>query len=425
VADDQPGADPGGRHGPVDDRDGRRGARRSASPHTAPGQIDVWSTVLEFLSGRTSRLTVSAVALTAVVGGTVAYANSDKQITLTVDGQSRTVEADADTVQALLASENIAVNARDIVAPAPGTELQDGQEVVVRLARPLTVSVDGKETTYWTTERTVSGALTALGIRADGARLSASRSLPLGRQGLDLAIVTPKNVTLKADGKARSLTTTAGTVADLLGERKLTVRSADVLSVSRGARVTDGLVVALTRVDRKRAAENEAVGFTTRTTTTDSLYKGERKVVTEGRAGLRRAVYRLTYVDGSLFNRRLATATVTRAPVAEVVQVGTKPRPVTPKTSRTKVRSGGGGSVAGVDGLNWAALARCESSGNPRAVNPNGHYGLYQFSLSTWRSVGGSGNPIDASSAEQTYRAKLLYKKAGAGQWSCGRHLFD
>jgi soluble lytic murein transglycosylase-like protein len=86
---------------------------------------------------------------------------------------------------------------------------------------------------------------------------------------------------------------------------------------------------------------------------------------------------------------------------------------------------GGGGSVAGADGLNWAALAQCESSGNPRAVNPNGHYGLYQFSLSTWRSVGGSGNPIDASPAEQTYRAKVLYKKAGAGQWSCGHHLFD
>jgi len=377
--------------------------------------------VLEFLSGRTSRLTVSAVALTAVVGGTVAYANSDKQITLTVDGQSRTVEADADTVQALLAGEGIAVNARDIVAPAPGTELQDGQEVVVRLARPLTVSVDGKETTYWTTERTVSGALTALGIRADGARLSASRSLPLGRQGLDLAIVTPKSVMVKADGKASAVTTTAGTVADLLGERALTLRSSDKLSVSRGARVTDGLVVAITRVDRKKATAEEKVGFSTLTQTTSSLYKGQRKVVTEGRTGLRRAVYDLTYVDGKLSKRRLATATVTRAPVARVVQVGTKARPAAPRAAR----SGGGGSVAGVDGLNWASLARCESGGNPRAVNPNGHYGLYQFSLSTWRSVGGSGNPINASSAEQTYRAKLLYKKAGAGQWSCGRHLFD
>jgi soluble lytic murein transglycosylase-like protein len=70
-------------------------------------------------------------------------------------------------------------------------------------------------------------------------------------------------------------------------------------------------------------------------------------------------------------------------------------------------------------------LAKCESGGNPRAVNSAGYYGLYQFSLSTWHSVGGSGNPIDASPAEQLMRAKILYQKGGAGQWGCGRHLFD
>jgi hypothetical protein len=31
-----------------------------------------------------------------------------------------------------------------------------------------------------------------------------------------------------------------------------------------------------------------------------------------------------------------------------------------------------------VSRLNWRALARCESGGNPRAVNPAGYYGLYQ-----------------------------------------------
>ena len=81
--------------------------------------------------------------------------------------------------------------------------------------------------------------------------------------------------------------------------------------------------------------------------------------------------------------------------------------------------------TATADGLNWAALAKCESGGNPRAVNPAGYYGLYQFSLSTWHSVGGAGNPIDASPAEQTARAQALYARGGASQWGCGRHLSD
>lgn len=79
-----------------------------------------------------------------------------------------------------------------------------------------------------------------------------------------------------------------------------------------------------------------------------------------------------------------------------------------------------------VTGLNWAALARCESGGNPHAVNPAGYYGLYQFSRSTWRSVGGHGLPSQASRQEQTVRAEILYRRSGSGPWpACGHHLFD
>ncbi|MBD3913594.1 transglycosylase family protein [Nocardioides hwasunensis] len=81
-------------------------------------------------------------------------------------------------------------------------------------------------------------------------------------------------------------------------------------------------------------------------------------------------------------------------------------------------------SVPGADGLNWGALANCESGGNPQAVNAAGYYGLYQFDTGTWRSVGGSGLPTSASAAEQTYRAKLLYQQRGRSPWpTCGRLL--
>lgn len=64
-------------------------------------------------------------------------------------------------------------------------------------------------------------------------------------------------------------------------------------------------------------------------------------------------------------------------------------------------------------------IAQCESGGNPRAVNPNGHYGKYQFDLQTWASVGGSGNPINASEAEQDRRAQILYSQRGGQPWAC------
>ena len=59
-----------------------------------------------------------------------------------------------------------------------------------------------------------------------------------------------------------------------------------------------------------------------------------------------------------------------------------------------------------------------ESGGNPRAVNPAGYYGLFQFSPSTWAAVGGTGNPADASVEEQWKRARILYTQYGAQHWS-------
>ena len=75
-------------------------------------------------------------------------------------------------------------------------------------------------------------------------------------------------------------------------------------------------------------------------------------------------------------------------------------------------------------GVNWDGLAYCESTNNPKAVNnPAGFlstYGLFQFDLPTWQSVGGSGNPGDASPEEQLQRAKVLYKQRGLEPWLCG-----
>lgn len=72
----------------------------------------------------------------------------------------------------------------------------------------------------------------------------------------------------------------------------------------------------------------------------------------------------------------------------------------------------------------WRAVANCESSGNPRAVNPSNHQGLFQFDIPTWHSVGGRGEPINASPAEQFMRAKMLYAQRGSSPWpDCGRFL--
>ncbi len=72
---------------------------------------------------------------------------------------------------------------------------------------------------------------------------------------------------------------------------------------------------------------------------------------------------------------------------------------------------------------NLAAIAACESGGNPSAVGGGGQYrGGYQFSMSRGQSVGGTGDPAAASEAEQDARAAALYAQQGSSPWpNCGR----
>jgi soluble lytic murein transglycosylase-like protein len=77
----------------------------------------------------------------------------------------------------------------------------------------------------------------------------------------------------------------------------------------------------------------------------------------------------------------------------------------------------------GVSSATLAAIAQCESGGDPAAVSADGTYrGLYQFDEATWQSVAGTGDPAAASSAEQTMRAAMLYARSGSSPWPlCGQ----
>jgi peptidoglycan hydrolase-like protein with peptidoglycan-binding domain len=80
----------------------------------------------------------------------------------------------------------------------------------------------------------------------------------------------------------------------------------------------------------------------------------------------------------------------------------------------------GTGDVRGasVAGSQLEQIAACESGGDPTAVSADGSYrGKYQFSLETWRQMGGSGDPAAASEAEQDRRAAMLLEQAGPGSW--------
>lgn len=366
------------------------------------------------------RLIIGVAAFLAVLlgGGGAAVAAAHKSVEIDIDGKVHELGTFAGSVSGALDAVGFTPAPHDQVSPHPVDKLVDGANIVVRTAHQVEFDTDGEPVELWTTGRTAGDALADITARGHEVEFQVSRSSS-GRPELALPLVTDGEVIFKVDGESRT-ETYPGTVTltEALTGADITLNELDETVVTAQADGTP--VVTITRIVVEEKTTTEAVEFTTETRSNSGMYKDQKKVAQEGKDGERTIVTKITTVDGEVTEEEELSNEVTTKPVTRIVEVGTKTRPAPAPVSS----SGSGGGKAPTSGV-WAALAQCESGGNPSAVSPSGAYhGLYQFSVSTWRSVGGTGLPSQASAAEQTKRAKILQARSGWGQWpACSKKI--
>lgn len=304
-----------------------------------------------------------AVGVTSALGMGLmgtATAGTKATVKLTVDGDSSTVTTDAPVVAGLLDEQNVNYDSNDILRPGPGAAVADGMDVDVTTAVEVTVVNDDATYRRVVTAKTVNGARNELNLPA--AQRKASTSLS-GVRYQGARFYGPQGNRLGSKQRVRE-------------GSKAVVHDFRITFPRDKVRVKHHTVK-----DRSKLVRS-----------------GSKRVYKEGRNGRKRVVYRKKFVDQKLVSRTVAKSRWLKKPHRKVVRIGTGP--------------------------NWRGLARCESGGNPNAVNPAGYYGLYQFSISTWHAVGGKGNPTDYGYWEQTKRAWKLFKHSGRSPWPyCGRFL--
>jgi len=344
------------------------------------------------------------VAAIAVAGTTYGYASMGATVTMSVDGRTQEITSSADTVGEVLDEEGIEVSDRDVVAPDLDETVSDGSKITVKYARPVDLSIDGVETTHWVTATDVASALGQIGAVFRDADLSTSRGAPISRDGLELEVVTPKNLTFRiGPNKAVKKTVVALTVEEALKEMGVVLHRTDETSPGPATVVEDGdrIVFTNVRVMRKNV-QGERVGFGTIEREDDSMTEGETSVVRSGRDGLRNVTYRLVFRNGDLSVRTVVRQRVVRAPRDEIVEIGTAPVVDAYATGNTV----------------WDSLAQCESGGNWAINTGNGYYGGLQFNLGTWQAYGGTGLPSANSRETQIAVATRLRDATGGyGSW--------
>jgi len=369
--------------------------------------------VISSLIGRAA--TVGAVAALALTGFGVA--RLDKAVDLSVDGQRVSMHVFGSTVADALAKSGVTVGDHDLVSPALDQAIEDGTSIVVRYGRKVTVTVDGVTSDYWTTATTVDQAMSELGIRAlAGATLSVSRSAGLGREGISFTVTNPRQVTLTVDGKTRSESTSTATVKELLAALGVTLGAHDRVSPAVDTAISEGLAIAVQRVELRTSTATEKVAYKTVRKDDASMTKGQTKVETPGVNGERVVTYTETWVDGVFEAKAETGSNVTKPATDKVLLVGTKPAPA-PSAGNT-----GGGGLNLANAAMWDRIAQCESGGNWHINTGNGYYGGLQFSYSTWLSVGGAdfASRADLASREQQITvANRLYAQRGLQPWGC------
>ena len=403
--------------------------------------------MIDFLKNRKVQIAAQAVVITGLVGGTGAVVTMNKPVTLEVNGQAEEIRTFGGTVGDILDSHEIDVDKRDQVKPGVGTEVDRDMTITVNTAKKVALSVDGKESNEWTNANTVGQALADLGVDAKGADLNAKAGQRLKDEGNDIEVTTSKDLTVVADGKDHKVSAAVGTAKEALKDTGVKLDKDDFLSVPMSAEVSDGQVLTVNRVKNDTVKDKQTIKAKVETKKSDSLYEGETKVETEGKDGVKQVTYKVKTINGEEVKKEKKDEKVLSEPKTKVVIQGTKKKEEPADTggsdsgdsgdsgsgdsgdSSTGGGSGGGGSMStaeikamlGGPGSKWYQVAKCESNFNPRAVNQSNraHFGLFQFKLATWQSMGGSGNPIDASPREQFERAKKLKAAAGWGQWAC------
>jgi LysM repeat protein len=105
-------------------------------------------------------------------------------------------------------------------------------------------------------------------------------------------------------------------------------------------------------------------------------------------------------------------------PVAAPVQQAA-PSSVSHSYSTAQAPAVTASTYSGASGSFQACVIARESGGNSQVMNSSGHYGLYQFSASTWAAYGG--NPADfghASVGEQNQVFSNALARGGQSNWS-------
>ena len=207
-----------------------------------------------------------AVAILVTVGASITIVNMKKTISVVVDGQEVQVKTLSSNLRKILDDADIKVDEFDKVSVALDSKVKDKDKIYIKKA---------------------------------------------------------VNIDLKVDGQVLKIKSAEDNVEKMLLSKGVKLNQYDKTLPEKSKPLQNGMIVQITRVDKKIHKEVKELAFNVENRENNSLPQGSEKVAQEGQKGEKEVKTEVIYENGKEVSRKVVDEKVTKRPVNKIVDVGT------------------------------------------------------------------------------------------------------
>lgn len=225
-----------------------------------------------FSNGPKAKIMLGLLVSTIILTMTVVIMR--KTVVVSIDGEAKEFVTYNWTVEGLLESEGIELQDKDKIQPALDTKLSENEQIEIKKAIPVEVTIGEKKVVINSAEDTIGDMLKA------------------------------EEESLKEQGILFNL-------------------EYDEVTPSVDAKIEKDLAVTVVNVEVKELVVNETVKYDTITEKDSSLHYTYEQVRSEGKNGEKEVTYEVIYKNGKEFTKRQKSERVLVSPVNKVIVKGT------------------------------------------------------------------------------------------------------
>lgn len=255
----------------------------------------------------------------------VLFEGTKKSVALDADGEQIDIRTHAKTVSDVLAEQEIAIGENDAITPALDTALENGTEIKWEQAKEIAIMIDGKEQKVESVNKTVGALLEEQGITlADYDIVEPSVDTPI-QEAEQIDITKAFEVKWVDGGEEEAVWATPMKVGELLRKQEVELGEHDrVEGLAMSSEVTPETVVNITRIELHEEKVEVPTDFIVQEKPDANMFKGETKVLQEGKKGKVEKTFQITVKNGEEVSREVVAENVVESPTNKIVAVGTK-----------------------------------------------------------------------------------------------------